>query len=114
MASSPITTHVLDTHLGRPAVGMKVSLAKKVDNDWVMTATGVTNSDGRIVDWLAGKPREQGIYKITFETDAYFEQQGHTCFYPNVEITFRLLQEAEHYHVPLLISAHAMSTYRGS
>lgn len=114
MKTSPITTHVLDTHLGRPAVGVPVSLFKKNGEVWQAVATGETNGDGRITDWLSGQSREAGIYKIVFDTDAYFNQQAITCFYPNVEITFRLTDVSAHYHVPLLISAHGMSTYRGS
>lgn len=117
--NSPITTHVLDTHLGKPAAGMHVSLYKKsvqADDDkaWQQIAAGETNVDGRILDWLAGQRRETGIYKISFDTDAYFEKQGLSCFYPSVSFEFRITHADEHYHVPLLISAHGMSTYRGS
>lgn len=112
--TSPITTHVLDTHLGKPAAGMAVSLHKKDGDNWTQIASAKTNSDGRIVDWLDGQEREQNVYKITFETDAYFDQQGLTCFYPSVSFEFRIEHTDEHYHVPLLISAHGMSTYRGS
>jgi 5-hydroxyisourate hydrolase len=112
--TSPITTHVLDTHLGRPAQGIAVTLDKKSGDIWQLIAAGETNADGRIVDWLDGQPREQGVYRISFETDPYFAAQGLSCFYPKVSIEFRLKHVDEHYHVPLLISAHGMSTYRGS
>ncbi|ARU57734.1 transthyretin family protein [Oleiphilus messinensis] len=116
--SSPITTHVLDTHLGRPAVGIQVTLFRSQSgqpgSEWVEIAQSRTNQDGRITDWLEGQSRETGVYKIEFETDPYFDNQGLTCFYPNVTITFRIQHPEQHYHVPLLISAHGMSTYRGS
>ena len=114
MTSSPITTHVLDTHLGRPAADKPVTLYRKVDQDWVEIASGRTNADGRITDWLAGQQREVGIYRILFDTDAYFEAQGQTCFYPSVNFDFRIEHADEHYHVPLLVSAYGISTYRGS
>lgn len=114
-APSPITTHVLDTHLGKPAAGMAVVLEKRDSADnWVEIARGKTNSDGRILDWLAGQQREAGVYKIEFATDPYFAEQGLSCFFPRVSFEFRIENPDEHYHVPLLISAHGMSTYRGS
>lgn len=112
--ASPITTHVLDTHLGKPAKDLPVTLQKLKDGAWQTIAAGKTNSDGRIVDWLEGKSRESGHYKITFDTDSYFNTLGITCFYPKVSIEFRIENIDEHYHVPLLISAHGMSSYRGS
>lgn len=112
--TSPITTHVLDTHLGKPAVGMPVALFRQDGDNWTQIATGATNSDGRVIDLLAGQERETGIYKITFSTDPYFEKQGLRCFYPSVSFEFRIEDPDEHYHVPLLISAHGLSTYRGS
>lgn len=116
--ASPITTHVLDTHLGQPAAGMDVVLERQQgQNDtphWQEIARGVTNADGRILDWLEGQERTAGIYRISFDSDAYFKRQGLTCFYPRVCFEFRLDHPEQHYHVPLLISAHGISTYRGS
>ena len=77
-------------------------------------AEGKTNADGRIVDWMGNAQREAGIYRITFDTDGYFKALGDSCFYPSVSIDFKLENPDEHYHVPLLISAHGYSTYRGS
>jgi 5-hydroxyisourate hydrolase len=112
--ASPITTHVLDTHLGSPAEGMAVTLFKQDGKQWLNIAHGITNHDGRISDWLDGQAREVGIYKITFETDPYFERLGQVCFYPSVSFEFRITDATQHYHVPLLVSAHAISSYRGS
>ncbi len=117
--TSPITTHVLDTHLGQPAAGMTVELFRQTRPDdthhgWERIAEGVTNTDGRITDWLAGQPRQAGLYRIRFHTDPYFAKQGLTCFYPCVTLDFRLTEPQQHYHVPLLISAHGVSSYRGS
>lgn len=113
--ASPITTHVLDTNLGKPAIGVAVVLYKLDDNKrYHQIASAKTNKDGRIVDWLEGQQREVGIYRIEFSTDPYFEKQGKYCFYPLVTFDFRIQNPDEHYHVPLLISAYGMSTYRGS
>ena len=112
--ASPITTHVLDTNLGKPAADIAVELFKQIDGEWVKIAEGVTNCDGRITDWLEGQDREKGIYRIVFDTDSYFEKQGKTCFYPSVNFDFRIENPQEHYHVPLLVSAYGISTYRGS
>ena len=113
--ASPITTHVLDTNLGKPAVGVAVVLYKlDADKQYQEIASGETNSDGRIVDWLEGQQREAGIYRIEFATDPYFEKQDKTYFYPTVTFDFRIENPKEHYHVPLLVSAYGISTYRGS
>jgi 5-hydroxyisourate hydrolase len=111
---SPITTHVLDTNLGKPAADIAVQLYKKINNEWQQIAEGKTNSDGRITDWLKGQEREKGIYRIVFDTDGYFERQNLTCFYTSVNFDFRIENPDEHYHVPLLVSAYGISTYRGS
>jgi 5-hydroxyisourate hydrolase len=113
--ASPITTHVLDTNLGKPAVGVAVLLYKlDADKQYQRIAAGETNKDGRIVDWMEGQQREAGIYRIEFATDPYFEKQGKSCFFPTVTFDFRIENPEEHYHVPLLVSAFGISTYRGS
>ena len=109
-----LTTHVLDTQRGKPAAGMGVTLYRQTAGDWQQIAQGVTNQAGRITDWLSGEHRQQGVYRITFDTDAYYSALGERCFFPVVSFDFRLDHENEHYHVPLLISAFGLSTYRGS
>lgn len=111
---SQITTHVLDTSKGRPAEGVNVYLYQQHNNDWMEITAAHTNKDGRIPD-LLGKDAllEKGIYKLRFETKAYFDGQGIQSFYPFVEIVF-LITDAAHYHVPLLLNPFGYSTYRGS
>ncbi len=111
---SPITTHILDTNLGKPAANVACVLFRKVDDQWTKIASGQTNSDGRIVDWMQETERKSGIYRIEFDTDGYFETLGQACFYPSVTIDFRIVATDEHYHVPLLLSPFGYSTYRGS
>lgn len=114
--SSPITTHVLDTARGRPAEGIRVTLEhQKSDGHWSALGAGNTNADGRIRDLLPADWRlDPGIYRLTFETAAYFERLGIDAFYPFVPIVFELKRPETHYHVPLLLNPYGYSTYRGS
>ena len=112
-ASSPITTHVLDTAGGKPAVGIPVSLHLHADGTWQELARGVTNEDGRITDLLRPSNLQAGKYRLTFETGRYLSQSGKS-FFPEVEIIFQVHDPAQHYHVPLLLSPYGYSTYRGS
>jgi len=106
---SPITTHVLDTSLGKPASGVFVHLHYLKVLDWKALGRGTTNADGRVTDLLPqNHVLEKGTYRLTFET------KGFSAFFPEVEITFLVENPAEHYHVPLLLSGHGYSTYRGS
>jgi 5-hydroxyisourate hydrolase len=107
---SPITTHVLDTSIGRPAAGVPVVLSRGERE----IGRGVTNSDGRVTDLIAPGMLELGTYTIAFETGAYFAREERACFYPRVEITFEISALGEHYHVPLLLNPYGYSTYRGS
>ena len=109
---SPITTHVLDTALGKPAAGVALVL-ERVDGPSVL-ARGVTDADGRVADLLAPGSLEAGTYRITFDTAAYFAATGRQSFYPSVSVVFEIRDPAQHYHVPLLLSPFGYSTYRGS
>lgn len=112
---SPITTHVLDTSLGTPGEGVVVALARLDDSDQPHpVGHGVTNADGRVTDLLPPGSATPGVYRLTFETTAYFAKTHRETFYPRIEVTFHVAEEAEHYHVPLLLSPFGYSTYRGS
>lgn len=112
---SQVTTHILDTSLGKPAAGVHVRLempGKK--GDWVTIAEGTTNADGRIPHLLPDdNPLQTGVYRLMFEVAAYFNSSGRKHFYPFVDITFEVT-DASHYHVPLLLNPFGYSTYRGS
>ncbi len=112
---SGITTHVLDTSVGRPAGGLGVTLEKETaEGRWEEMARAVTNAEGRIADFgLRGRPAS-GTYRLRFATGAYFARQGVAGFYPEVAVAFTLANPEEHYHVPLLLSPYGYSTYRGS
>ncbi|KAJ8462282.1 hypothetical protein ONZ45_g17993 [Pleurotus djamor] len=129
MAKSPITCHVLDSSLGKPAEGVIIRLQDrdppKLEGDpdiFNPLGKGVTNADGRCLDLLSPKdPNAESVkliagrtYKIIFKTQEYFERTNRKSFYPWVEISFTVENPDEHYHIPLLISPYSYTTYRGS
>ncbi|ARC58475.1 5-hydroxyisourate hydrolase [Frondihabitans sp. 762G35] len=107
---SQVTTHVLDSSVGRPAAGVAVELQ---DARGRALATGVTDADGRVAT-LGPDSLEPGAYRLVFDTAAYFAATSTPTFYPRVTLDFAVADAAEHYHVPLLLSPFAYSTYRGS
>ena len=73
-----------------------------------------TDADGRVKELVPEGTLTAGTYRITFDTGAYFFTQDVEGFYPEASIVFTVKDENSHYHVPLLLSAHGYSTYRGS
>ena len=112
-AVSHITTHVLDAVQGLPAPGIAVVLSALRDGEWMLIAEGVTDSDGR-AGQLGPEAVPAGIYRLHFDTGGYFARTDTPTFYPEVVLTFVVDDEQRHYHVPLLLSPFAYSTYRGS
>lgn len=111
---SPVTTHVLDTSLGKPAVGVVVQLDELSDGEWVQVGSGVTDADGRIANLLpSDQPLSNAIYRLTFFTAEYFSSRKQESIYPKVTVEFFALP-GQHYHIPLLISPYGYTTYRGS
>ena len=106
-----LSTHVLDAMTGQPAEGVVVRLEEEVDGEWRAAANGRTNADGRIT--ALGDPGT-GIHRLHFDTGGYFAAAGVATFYPEVTVTFRVVDAAAHHHVPLLLSPFSFSTYRGS
>ncbi|HEU5267314.1 MAG TPA: hydroxyisourate hydrolase [Jatrophihabitans sp.] len=104
-----ISTHVLDAVAGRPAAGLPVELSRRESGVWRELTGRVTDEDGRIADLAA--TAEPGVYRLRFDVAAHF---GTDTFYPEVVITFRIVDGKAHHHVPLLLSPYAYSTYRGS
>lgn len=111
---SQITTHILDTSLGKPAAGVSIYLQAKTAKGWETIGSGLTNPDGRIPD-LLGKENVvlPGIYRMVFETSEYFKKLDTKSFYPVVKIEF-IVSDTSHYHIPLLLNPFGYSTYRGS
>ena len=113
MTRSHVTTHVLDTAAGRPAAGVGVSLWGRRGETWTPLGEGTTDADGRVGS-LGPEQLQVGTYRIDFATGDYFAATGTETFFPSVSLTFALADAAQHYHVPLLLSPFAYSTYRGS
>jgi len=110
----PITTHVLDTSIGRPAEGVDVVLeALDPSGGARIAGRGRTDPDGRVRS-LADGSAGPGVYRLTFATRPYFEAQGLATFYPFVAIVFEVTAGQSHYHVPLVVSPFGYATYRGS
>lgn len=116
MSTSPITSHVLDTSLGRPAQGVRIELhLQGVDGSWEYIGSDMTNPDGRVKDLCpAGHYLQSGVYRVTFHTGEYFAAAGAAAFYPVVEVVFQVTEPGQHHHIPLLLSRFGYSTYRGS
>lgn len=112
---SQITTHILDTTLGKPAQGVSIVLEQQtIHNIWLQIGEGKTNSDGRLPNLLSSDVKLNiGTYRLIFDTALYFKALGVKGFYPSVTITFELSDDS-HYHVPLLLNPFGYSTYRGS
>ncbi|UNK70952.1 hydroxyisourate hydrolase [Microbacterium sp. H1-D42] len=111
--ASHITTHVLDTVQGLPAPGVPVQLFALRDGEWQPIADAVTDADGRARQ-LGPEALPAGTYRLRFDTAAYFAQRGVSPFFPEALLTFVVDDAVRHYHVPLLLSPFAYSTYRGS
>lgn len=114
-----LTTHVLDTVRGGPAAGMAVSLWR-LDGDTPERLASITlNADGRCdAPLLQGETLQPGRYRLSFSVAAYFRAQGTALpeppFLDEVPLDFGVADASAHYHVPLLASPWAYSTYRGS
>jgi 5-hydroxyisourate hydrolase len=103
-----VSTHGLDSVLGRPAAGVAVRLLAGEE----LVAEGVTDADGRCR--MAERATAAGAHRLVFATGPWFADQGRETFYPEVVLTFDVREPSEHHHVPLLLAPFAYSTYRGS
>jgi 5-hydroxyisourate hydrolase len=129
MATSPkppITCHVLDTSIGKPASSIPVTLTLLTTTP--LSFTSQTNADGRVASWTSSTPflsesleqvfRKEGDqrWSLRFDTERYFGDRGVQTFFPEVEVKFliREAQKGEHFHVPVLVGGFGYSTYRGS
>lgn len=114
-----LSTHVLDTARGTPVAGIVVELHRLRSGQREAVATGVTNADGRTDSpLLEGDRIETGIYELVFHAGEYLRRLGTLLptppFLDEIVIRFGIADERANYHVPLLLSPYAYSTYRGS
>jgi 5-hydroxyisourate hydrolase len=108
-----ISTHVLDTSIGRPAGGVNVALFRQEDDaGWREVTRSATDANGRIPELAADV--SIGVYRLMFDVGGYFRQRGVESFYTRVAVEFIVRDAGAHHHVPLLVSPYGYSTYRGS
>jgi 5-hydroxyisourate hydrolase len=129
--TASVSTHILDTSIGKPAEGVAISLSARtgLDGEWAALGGSATDADGRCKD-LPALPEGTTHVRLDFETETYFTRPTHTvkqaeaqqdaprvrdsgAFFPEVTITFAV-NPGEHYHVPLLLNPFGYSVYRGS
>ena len=103
-----LSTHVLDTGAGRPATGVTVVLESGAGE---VLKVARTDADGRIGS--LGDDLAPGVYRLRFDTGAWFSDAGVEAFFPEVTVSFTIAAD-DHFHVPLLLSRYGYSTYRGS
>lgn len=118
MPDGRLTTHVLDTALGRPAAGLALRLYRLDGGDRRLLGSAVTNADGRTDGpLLEGEDFRVGAYEIEFEAGDYHRAAGAGAdrpFLDTVPVRFGISEAGASYHVPLLLSPFGYSTYRGS
>lgn len=110
-----LSSHILDVSKGIPAPGVTIKLEKFNDakKTWTSVEEKVTDKNGRVPDFLPNDKSNLGIYKLTYYTSDYFKKMNTESFYPWVEVVFQITN-ADHYHVPITLSAYRYSTYRGN
>jgi 5-hydroxyisourate hydrolase len=114
-----LTTHVLDTALGRPAAGVKIELFELSGSARRQIAQATTNANGRTdAPLMAPEAARTGEFELVFHVGAYFRQHGAPVadppFLDVVPIRFSIADPKAHYHVPLVVAPWGYSTYRGS
>ncbi|MDF3141337.1 MULTISPECIES: hydroxyisourate hydrolase [unclassified Streptomyces] len=125
--TASVSTHILDTSIGRPAEGVAIQLSARSgrDAEWQALGGSVTDADGRCKD-LPALPEGTTHVRLDFAVEPYFEKKqadaqqdapanrdSGAVFFPEVAITFAV-KPGEHYHVPLLLNPFGYSVYRGS
>ncbi len=110
-----LTTHVLDTMTGTPAIGLNIDLYRIEDGKENLLSRHKTNDDGRIDSpLLQGDNFTKGTYRLDFHGGEYLADNAGSDFLDIIPIQFMIADPSQHYHVPLLLSAYGYSTYRGS
>ncbi len=110
-----LSSHILDVSKGAPAVDVTIQLHKynEKTKTWTLIDEKKTDKNGRITDFLKQDKSNIGIYKLTYFTSPYFKKDAIESFYPFIEVVFQINDE-NHYHVPITLSAFGYSTYRGN
>ncbi|XP_047372800.1 5-hydroxyisourate hydrolase-like [Sciurus carolinensis] len=113
---SPLTTHVLDTASGLPICGLCLHLSRLEDlsQQWTELSKSYTDPSGRCLGLLSPGQMKPGTYKLSFDTEGYWEERGQESFYPYVEVVFTITKETQKFHLPLLLNPWSYTIYRGS
>ena len=111
---SGISTHILDTTLGRPAAGVAVRLERQEPSAWLQVAEGTTDADGRCKPLLPAGKVEHGRYQLRFQVEPYFKARGLATLYPEIIVAFNVAAGESSLHLPLLLTPNSYTTYRGS
>ncbi len=110
-----ISTHILDLARGKPASGVTVHLEMQGSpGSWQLSNSAITDHDGRCAQLLAGDQLAPGVYRLRFDTAAYFAALRIDSLYPSVEVTFQVREGESQFHIPLLLNANGYTTYRGT
>lgn len=110
-----LSCHILDISQGLPATEVLIKLEKQTEKGtWEFISEKKTDKNGRVQDFLPYTDKENnGIFRLTYFTQTYFESLKQSSFYPFIEVVFEI-KDAEHYHVPITLSPYGYSTYRGN
>lgn len=114
-----LTTHVLDTSLGRPGQGIRIEVYRLEGQSRILLKEVTTNEDGRCdAPILEGEAFTEGQFELVFHVGDYLGRQGVEADGPRfldvIPLRFGVADASQHYHVPLLLSPYSYSTYRGS
>ena len=110
-----ISTHILDTSIGRPAAGVAVTLETEVGRgEWRRVASGHTDADGRLKGLQPDGGPGGRTFRLVYETADYFRKRNVPAFFPVVIVVFDAADADQNYHVPLLLNPFGYTTYRGS
>lgn len=110
---SHISTHILDTALGKPASGINIVLEQEVSQQWIQIGAALTDADGRVKS-LSDSSLPVGHYRLTAQIGDWFQRTDRASMYQQAQIDFMTAEGEAHYHLPFLISPWSWSTYRGS
>lgn len=110
-----LSSHILDIQAGQPASGVKIVLSQMQDDGtWKAIEEKWTDTNGRVKDFLEeGGDKHRDVYKLTYHVAPYFEKLKQKTCYPFIEVIFEI-NDDQHYHVPITLSAYGYSTYRGN
>ncbi len=114
VTASTISTHILDLARGTGGRDVPVTLqARQADGSWQAIGTARADGNGRVRAFGEALATPPGVYRLLFDMRAY-PAEGADPFFPEITVTFRISDPAQHYHVPVVVSPYGYSTYRGN